>query len=370
MRRDEQKMLFEVAPAWTEHWQGMPEFRQEDQTHWKSLKVHFRNEEDLRSFSELVGQPVTKLMRSIWYPEAEIGRYADKRYISRGEANPRYPVYVISKGRWDSRLTSKALERMSVPYRIVVEPQEYDNYAAVIDPARILVLPFSNLGQGSIPARNWVWDHSAANGDARHWIVDDNISTFMMLNNNLKVPVGDGTIFQIAEDFVDRYENVALAGFNYKMFAPRKQIVPPFYLNTRIYSCILIQNCIPYRFRGRYNEDTDLSLRVLKDGYCTVLFNAFLAEKQTTMKMKGGNTDELYQGNGRLLMARSLQEQHPDLVQITERWGRAQHYVNYKVFRRNKLILRPGVLVPEGQDDYGMALKMLEDGDNGRKIDA
>jgi hypothetical protein len=40
--------------------------------------------------------------------------------------NPRYPVYIISKGRWDSRLTSKALETINVPYRIVIEPQEYD----------------------------------------------------------------------------------------------------------------------------------------------------------------------------------------------------------------------------------------------------
>ena len=47
--------------------------------------------------------------------------------------NPKYPVYVISKGRWESRLTSKALERMKVPYHIVVEPQEFDNYASVID---------------------------------------------------------------------------------------------------------------------------------------------------------------------------------------------------------------------------------------------
>lgn len=70
--------------------------------------------------------------------------------------NPNYPIYIISKGRWDTRLTVKAMEKRSIPYRIVVEPQEYDLYAAAIDPKKILTLPFSNLGQGSIPARNWV----------------------------------------------------------------------------------------------------------------------------------------------------------------------------------------------------------------------
>ena len=92
--------------------------------------------------------------------------------------NPRYPVYVISKGRWETRLTVKALDSCGIPYRIVIEPQERDQYAEVIDPARILVLPFAELGQGSIPARNWVWDHATEEGHRRHWILDDNIRWF------------------------------------------------------------------------------------------------------------------------------------------------------------------------------------------------
>ena len=118
--------------------------------------------------------------------------------------NPDYPVYVISKGRWATRHTSKALERMRVPYRIVVEPQEQAQYAAVIDPSKILTLPFSNLGQGSIPARNWVWEHSVAEGAERHWILDDNISRFHRVNKNTKWVVASGTVFRAAEDFVDR----------------------------------------------------------------------------------------------------------------------------------------------------------------------
>ena len=62
---------------------------------------------------------------------------------------------------------------MKVPYWIVIEPQEYEKYAEVIDSSKILVLPFSNLGQGSIPARNWVWEHSISIGAKKHWILDD-----------------------------------------------------------------------------------------------------------------------------------------------------------------------------------------------------
>src|SRR5574343_611146 len=100
--------------------------------------------------------------------------------------DPKYPIYIISKGRWESRLTSKALEKMKVPYHIVVEPQEYSKYASVIDESKILTLPFSNLGQGSIPARNWVWEHSIGEGAERHWILDDNIVGFQLLRDQMK----------------------------------------------------------------------------------------------------------------------------------------------------------------------------------------
>jgi hypothetical protein len=355
---EEQLPLFDSPPSWADIWKAMPEYRQQDLTPWQTVYVHFRNEADRQAFADLIGQKVTDRTKFVWYPPAEIGRYADKRFRAATPTYPRYPVYIISKGRWESRLTSKSLETIHIPYWIVVEPQEYALYASVINPGKILVLPFSNLGQGSIPARNWVWEHSLALGAERHWILDDNIYGFYRLYNNLKTPVADGAIFRAAEDFTDRYQNVGLSGFNYFMFANRKEAVPPLYINTRIYSCILIDNYLPHRWRGRYNEDTDLSLRVLKDGLCTILFNTFLARKQPTMSMRGGNTKELYQGDGRLLMAESLKEQHPDAVTITRKWGRWQHQVNYKPFRTNKLILKPGIAVEDGSDNFGMYLEI------------
>lgn len=271
--------------------------------------------------------------------------------------NPKYPVYIVSKGRWEARLTSKALEVMRVPYHIVIEPQEYDQYAAVIDPLKILILPFSNLGLGSIPARNWIWDHSIEQGAERHWILDDNIAWFARMYKGKKLEIDSGVCFKAVEDWADRYQNVALAGLQYEMFMPAIDKQPAFLLNTRVYSCILIKNNIPYRWRGRYNEDTDLSLRVLKDGWCTFLIQAFVCKKIATMKMKGGNTDELYQGDGRLKMAQSLQEQHPDVTKITWKWGRWQHQVDYRPFKNNRPILRPGVVIPDEPNNYGMVLK-------------
>ena len=274
--------------------------------------------------------------------------------------NPKYPVYVISKGRWESRLTSKALERMKVPYHIVVEPQEFDNYASVIDKQKILTLPFSNLGQGSIPARNWVWEHSISVNAKKHWIMDDNIYDFYRLNRNTRNIVQTGTIFKICEDFTDRYENVPISGLNYRFFMVPTDSHPPYYLNTRVYSCILIDNTLKHKWRGRYNEDTDLCIRALKDGFCTILFNAFLQEKAGTMTVKGGNTDELYADDGRLKMAKSLQEQHPDICTITWKFNRWQHQVNYTVFEKNKLIRKKNVEIKQDVDNYSLVLKTFD----------
>jgi hypothetical protein len=52
------------------------------------------------------------------------------------------------------------------------------------------------------------------------------------------------------------------------------------------------------------------------------------------MTMKGGNSDELYVDDGRLKMAQSLVDQHPDVAHVTEKWGRYQHHVDYRPFRK------------------------------------
>lgn len=273
--------------------------------------------------------------------------------------NPRYPVFIPTKGRWESRQTIKALDTINVPYTAFIEAQEYEQYAAVVPPERLHVMPHRD--KGLVVTRNYIWDYAESIGASRFWTMDDNIQKFFRLNDNFKVPVTSGTMLYAIEDFVERYENIPIAGMNYFMFASRKSKATPVTLNTRIYSNMLIQTGAvdpsgkPYRNEGFYNDDTDLCLRVLKDGYCTVLFNAFLIRKSTTMTVKGGMTP-YYQGDGRYKMALELQRKHPDVVTITRKWGRYQHQVNYKPFKANKLIKKPGIEIPEGPNEYGMRL--------------
>lgn len=279
---------------------------------------------------------------------------------------PRFPIYVISKGRSERCLTARFLIDDGVEFFLVVEPQEKDLYEAKYGAAKLLVLPFSNLGLGSIPARNFVKDHATAAGHARHWILDDNIDGIWRRWRARKIRCDSAIAFRVIEDFVERYENVAIAGMNYYMFSPNKTKQPPFVLNVHVYSCMLILNAIPHRWRGRYNEDTDLCLQVLADGWCTVLFNAFLVWKMMTMTMKGGNSAELYKGDGRLKMARSLERAWPGVVTTQRRFQRPQHVVkgSWKAFDtplKRRADVDFEALATAGADEFGMTLTQVKE---------
>ena len=273
---------------------------------------------------------------------------------------PRYPVYVPSKGRFENCLTVKKLIEDGVPFFLVLEEEQVEEYTSrYVGDYEVLVLPESN--QGLIYARNWIKDHSVASGAERHWQLDDNIIRFSRWFRAKRIPCLAGVALHVAEAFVDRYENVAVAGLNYEMFAIDPK-APPFYLNVHVYSCSLILNSIPHRWRLRYNDDTDLCLQVLSDGWCTVLLNAFLAKKLTTMVMGGGNTDDLYRGDGRAVMARQLERVWPGVVETKRRFRRPQHVVkdNWRRFD-TPLKKKPGLEVKDGVDEFGMKLRQVWD---------
>lgn len=275
---------------------------------------------------------------------------------------PKYPIYVISKGRFENCLTAKFFVEDGTPFHLVVEPQEYDEYASRFGAENVYELPFSNLGLGSIPARNWVWEHAKAAGHEKHWIFDDNIRGVFRRFKGIRLRCNSGPAICALEEFADRYENLAIAGMNYTMFIPDGQYQPVFVRNVHVYSCLLILNSLPNRWRGRYNEDTDLCLQVLSGGWCTVLFNVFAICKMPTMVCKGGNTTELYKADGRLEMAKSLERLWPGVVQVRRRFKRPQHVINWRRFQ-TPLKRKPEVNL-EGlqQNEFGLVMKTAESG--------
>jgi hypothetical protein len=268
---------------------------------------------------------------------------------------PRYPIYIPSKGRFENCLTAKWFDEENIDFRLVVEEPEHAAYASRFGEGRVLVLPFQN--QGLIAARNWIRDHSQQAGFERHWQFDDNIREMWRVWRNRRIMCAAAPGIVALEDFVDRYENVGVAGFNYESYPI--ETMKPFQVNCHVYSATLFLNALPYRWRALYNDDTDMCLQVLSGGWCTVLFNAFLVKKMRTMTVKGGNTADLYQGDGRLKMARSLERQWPGVVTTRRRFGRPQHVVKNAWMKFDTpLKLKPGVdLSAMKSNEYGLKLK-------------
>lgn len=248
-----------------------------------------------------------------------------------------YPVYIISKGRAYNPLTAKLFENAGIDYLIAVEPQERDEYINALGENHVLVLPFSNLGLGSYPARNYCWEHAKERGFKYHWLFDDNIIEWRKFVNGKRVKWAD---IDIALIYVENYTNknqVDICGFEEPNFV-RKPPKKPFKTNCHVYSALLIKNDLPYRWRLKYNEDVDLCLQVLHNGGTTSSCIYYMADKiSTANKMKGGNQDELYKGNApkkNLLKAKILEAQWPQYAKTVIRFGRHHHLVNWKVFSK------------------------------------
>lgn len=279
--------------------------------------------------------------------------------------NPRFPLYIVSYGRAENARTPRFFEKYDIPYSLVIESVDVENYTEYFDEDKLLVVPqeyhddyetFDGLGQekpqGPGPARNFAWEHAIGNGYDFHWVMDDNISRFIYYTENYEVTAGTGAIFRAMEDFVLQYENIAMAGPRYQMFNIKKDKTPPITPNTRVYSCNLIRNDVPFRWAGRYNEDTDLSLRILKEGYATVLFNLFLQKKAGTQRLSGGNTANFYEREGTYNKSKMLKQRHPDVTKLTRKWGRWHHHVNYQPFKSNSLVPKDDPEIEVGEYDF------------------
>lgn len=339
---------------------GMPEYLNEN-IKGIIIKIRFKSLEDRNYFSHLVEQPITDKTETLWFPP--IDNITEKNNFTGGPEN-KYPIYIPSKGRFNYCITMRVLDNMGCDYRVVVEEQEYKKYAKNMGREKLIILPqkykdnyetCDNIPNANCsgPARNFAWDHSIKRGFTRHWIMDDNIDMFLRYNRNQFYRMYTPAFFRIMEDFSERFVKVAMAGPNYFMFVSRKESQPPFVPNTRLFSCNLIRNDIPFRWRARYNEDADLSIRIMKAGWRTIQFNSFIQRKLRTQSIKGGNTDELYK-NGTEEKSEMLKRLHPDCVSLSWKFNRAHHHIHYERLPENSLILKKGISIKNEIDEYGL----------------
>jgi hypothetical protein len=362
------------------YWYDMPIFESDDKMNFPVVYLGFTSIQHRNEFTSKLGiDTLTDGKRYIHYPNKIITKNKKQKYVITRKINPKYPVYIISKGRWKSRMTVKTLEEIGCPYKIVVEKQEYEKYADVIDKSKILILPQKFIDvetrkfkiRSSIPARNFVWWHAVQSGAKKHWILDDNMRHFYRWNFSYKWVIDSGVLLKLIEDYVDRFDNILQAGMNYAMFVPSRSDPYPITFNTRIYSCILNDHRIDklvdtIRWKNmNYNEDTDLSLRILKKGYSTCLFNAFLCGKAANLSVKGGNSQTQYTIGNNLnkpntanikAKSQALADEHPDVATVVKRFKRGWHHqVNYKPFKDNKLGYK-NPKIKKTSNEYNMKL--------------
>lgn len=268
---------------------------------------------------------------------------------------------------------------MGVPYTIVTnwEEGQYEKYCEKFGKHRVIKCPKEyaekyellddhglSKSTGPGPQRNFAWEHAKSLGYEWHWVMDDNIKTFYYSHKNRQIPINTPLFFRIMENFVLQYENIGMAGPQYFMFVPRKTKKSPLTFNTRIYSCNLIRNDLEQRWRGRYNEDTILSLDILKAGWATVLFNLLLQGKTPTQRIQGGNTATFYNLEGTYAKSKMQEEAHPDVSKVVKKFHRWHHEVDYKPFRRIKLKKKKPEDTPkDALEKYDLILRNKETGE-------
>lgn len=382
MEHENSRYLFEDNP-W-DHWQHMPSYDPKNiasKDAYLTVEITFEDADAVTQFSELLDHPITEQTKSTWFPKKNHDKYVTG-YLGEHQRNdqylqsnyPKYPIYIVSKTRWAIRLTSDSLIEMGIKHYMIVEESQYEKYKQHTDPTwvTLLILPQKYLddydtcddlgstkSKGPGAARNFAWDHSISIGAKRHWVMDDNQKRFFRSNSDKRYYAMSGAIFRAMEDHTDRFENVYISGPHYRFFVVPDENRPPFVQNCRIYSTLLILNDIPYRWRGRYNEDTDLSLRVLKDGFCTIQYNAFSTGKLVTQAVAGGNTAEFYAKEGTLPKSEMIERLHPDVAKVVWMNNRWHHFCDYSIFKKNRLIPVKNPCY-NSDSEYGMSLGKLD----------
>jgi len=233
----------------------------------------------------------------------------------------KYTIYIPSRKRYEKNLSLTANELLNdnINFKLVVEPQDKINYKNIFN-NKVLVMDKNDMGIAY--ARNWIKQYSIDHKEAYHWQIDDNIKNFKIRKNNKNIKIEGYKNLKKAEEYVNQYNNIGAAGLKHAMFAWAAKNKIDF--NKQVYTCVLFNNKPNIWWRDGLVEDTDYSLQLLTEGYCTLIFNRLIMDKVTTMTIKGGNTEISYEGDRRLIRAQGLQSMWPGIFKLGEQYGRVK----------------------------------------------
>lgn len=283
-----------------------------------------------------------------------------------------YPIFIISYNRAKNHTTAKELAKYGIKHFMVVhkeqiaeykkymtaEMQKYttflefdENYKYKYETCDNIPHTIKNAGSGA--ERNFAWDYSIKIGANAHWLLDDNMTFYEIIGKSKKgvykrkrcTKKGFINNWHKAEHFFNKYENLLMLELKQKDFTINL-FTKTYSLNTRCFSCNLIYNNMPLRWRGRYNEDVILSTDIMYAGYCIASYHGgVLKSKQSTRsaiggnhKIKEGDTNSLYADgfdyrNSSIDKTNLLLKVYPKYYKKVIKYGRVHHEYNRKTLK-------------------------------------
>lgn len=246
-----------------------------------------------------------------------------------------FPVFIPTRGRWDTIAVTKPLDAARINYTLVVEPQEEDAYRRRFPEAEMLVLAES--ARGPWFARQSILDYCRDNGLAWCWMLDDNIKGFLC---GLK-PVSARAAMSYAESFVGQYANLAIVSLDYQQYAFRQ--TKPYSVNRRA-ACSMLISTAPgadYRADAEIKEDLDFQLQRLAAGMSTVLVHRFAMDKPAMGRGGKGGCHEYYKEGRQNLATRFIVGVWPGVTNAIAKGTGTDVKVDWRRF--------PNTLRPIGQ---------------------
>ncbi len=261
-------------------------------------------------------------------------------------SSPRFPFYIPTKGRPATQMTAARLLPLGVTPHLVVQSDEVDAYTEANPGCVVLAWPPSYMTDyertpeldphpTTGAAHNFAWDHAREAGYSHHWIMDDNVRSFWFRAQGGKFQSDPpARVFAWHEELATRYAN--LAGLS--LGQGNTFSAAPFTLNTRLYCATLYRNDLHeygIRWRRGLNDDTIVSLDILKTGYLVTAESHMLGIMKTgtsrRARLPGGMTD-FYANGGFIRKAAEAIRLHPDCVKMVNRFGRIHHQIDYSQF--------------------------------------
>lgn len=231
-----------------------------------------------------------------------------------------YPIYVPSIRRSNSEFLLQ-LKNLKMIYYIVLAHDQVEEYSKYHTLNNIIVLPKNVYGISKI--RQFILEHADKQNEKKIWMSDDDLKRFFTWSTGGNKEVSLKYFLQEAEKEISKLENtnqsMVQVGFKYSTFAIPKS---SYTFNTDI-GMIQYLNLERLNKKVKYDidmitlEDTDFSVRLIKNGFQNVKLNHFIFTAPRSGTGKGG-LDNTYQNQGKQKGILQFQKKFPDLIKIID----------------------------------------------------